>query len=523
MKNNLPAKIPQGINTWALQLERTDQIAWERGEEFDTLQFKWEEVSIASRSTVMSISNAVARAHPDFTDKQVKDMAISIKNVKDMKRGDYVLGVEGESLIEKVGYINEIGGELRQAAIQIRWNKEIPESRTSRPLFDQNKVVQKVKGKMWEEIYFDIERLVGFVPAHLHENFYQESYEYIVKEPTKLYFGVPKKEQGGKITLFYGTNRNKTGSANFNEYYGGQVEKLQFGLCEVNIPKGHVQGELERPKIWKLQFKENPNRDVVISDLRELEENDFMSQLSQGLDGLPRKAALVFIHGYNVSFAEAARRAGQIAWDIPFQGLPGFFSWPSAGKVIDYLADIEKADASVLPLQAFIEKMIEQTGVEELHLIAHSMGNRVLTATLKNLSQTTLLLPKLHCIKQIVLGAADIDQQVFMDNILPAFKTIGERRTIYSSDSDRALIVSKGIRHGLTRLGDAGPKLFVAEGVDTVDASNVPSEGNGHGYIFDTKELLTDLFYLLGKGLPPSDRRLKAREKDGLKYWLFLE
>jgi esterase/lipase superfamily enzyme len=36
------------------------------------------------------------------------------------------------------------------------------------------------------------------------------------------------------------------------------------------------------------------------------------------------KDAFVFIHGYNVSFEDAARRTGQFAYDLKFVGAPIF-------------------------------------------------------------------------------------------------------------------------------------------------------------------------------------------------------
>ena len=35
----------------------------------------------------------------------------------------------------------------------------------------------------------------------------------------------------------------------------------------------------------------------------------------------------MFVHGFNVSFADAARRTAQIAYDLAFGG-PGALSWP---------------------------------------------------------------------------------------------------------------------------------------------------------------------------------------------------
>jgi esterase/lipase superfamily enzyme len=107
------------------------------------------------------------------------------------------------------------------------------------------------------------------------------------------------------------------------------------------------------------------------------------------------------------------------------------------------------------------------------------------------------------------------------NTILPQFQKIGRRRTLYASDKDKALHLSEIFRGGLPRLGDGCSSLFVGNGIDTVDASNVDSSGSHHSYVFDTKELITDLHYLLNVGLPPLERRLRAKTKNSLTFWLF--
>ena len=37
------------------------------------------------------------------------------------------------------------------------------------------------------------------------------------------------------------------------------------------------------------------------------------------------KDVIIFIHGYNVDFAGAAKRAAQLAYDIQFDGVMSFF------------------------------------------------------------------------------------------------------------------------------------------------------------------------------------------------------
>ncbi len=307
-----------------------------------------------------------------------------------------------------------------------------------------------------------------------------------------------------------------------NNYFGDELDKLKFGFCEVNIPRGHIQGELERPfSLWFIKFSEESGQHVVVESIEQYEEKVFMDKFSSAIDSIKDKAALVFIPGYNTTFAEAARRTAQIAWDIPFNGISGFFSWPSSGNLAHYFKEIEHADASVPVFGDFLEKILYNTQVEKLHLIGHSMGNRLLFFTLNNLSDKSSFESKLKIINQIVLAAPDIDQNVFLNTILPKFQKIGNQRTLYASDKDNALHLSENFRNGLSRLGDASESLFVSEGLDTIDASNVKSNWLGHSYIFDTKELLSDLFYLLGKGLKPEERRLRPRKKKNLIYWLF--
>ena len=334
-------------------------------------------------------------------------------------------------------------------------------------------------------------------------------------------------DSGGEVTVFYGTNRNRTGDKP-KDYYGNDLAELQQGLCNISIPQGHKQGELERPgKILWWQRKEDPAKHIVLKSISTLKENEFYDYLVSGLNKTGNKSALLFVHGFNTSFEEAAWRCGQICYDIPFPGITGFFAWPSAGKTIDYARDVERAEASVSCLTKFIEDLITKTGVEELHFIGHSMGNRILTRSLNQLFKKQSFKSKIKKIAQVVLAAPDIDIDVFNNEIYPTFKKIGKRRTIYASDKDMALFLSEKMRMGLKRVGEGGKNIYVIDGVDSVDASNVMSGGIHHSYMFEEKELLYDLNMILLNGEEPKKRRLLEKTKQvkdsTLKYWLFRE
>ena len=74
---------------------------------------------------------------------------------------------------------------------------------------------------------------------------------------------------------------------------------------------------------------------------------------------------------------------------------------------------------------------------------------------------------------------------------IPAFLKFSQRTTIYVSDYDEALKCSEDM-HSNHRVGEGGDTIFVADGVDTIDASQIerpawyaitsylPCVGGGH-------------------------------------------
>lgn len=342
-------------------------------------------------------------------------------------------------------------------------------------------------------------------------------------KPLEQHVKIINEDTKKQVELYFATNRNKTGKDDVNSYFGDKLDKLRYGSCKINIPKDHIQGNIERPSkiLWLFSLSENDDKHIVLKKIQEKSEDDFYKWLKIDLPNTENKSALLFVHGYNTSFAEAAWRTGQIAYDTPFNGLTGFFSWPSYGNKINYLSDIENADASITALEKFIEDFIIKTEVKKMHIIAHSMGNRVVTQALNNLFRKESFKPYRDIINQIILAAPDLDQDVFTNNILPTFKNIGFKRTLYASDKDKALNLSKTLRVGKIRLGQGGQNIFVSDGIDSIDASDVMSEGNHHSYIFETRELLMDMNILFQEGWEPSKRRLINKTKNGLFYWLF--
>jgi hypothetical protein len=55
-------------------------------------------------------------------------------------------------------------------------------------------------------------------------------------------------------------------------------------------------------------------------DVQSLGRDTFVNELRDSLPSADAREALIFVHGYNVSFEDAARRAAQISVDLNFRG-----------------------------------------------------------------------------------------------------------------------------------------------------------------------------------------------------------
>ena len=325
------------------------------------------------------------------------------------------------------------------------------------------------------------------------------------------------------VLIYYGTDRRRSGLADSSKFYDHNRGSLERGICEVSIPRRHVQGELERPKWWKFQFKEDPLKHFVVLEVTPLDAEDFIGRLSFAAEKSRDNEAFVFIHGFNTTFAEAALRTAQLAYDLGFDGrngIPIMYSWPSKGDLEDYLYDEESAIWSGVHFQQFLLEIARGGGIDRLHLLAHSMGNRVLTEALTVISRLGLE-DRWPVFNQVVLAAPDIDAGIFRQQIIPNILGKSQQVTLYASSNDKALAASRRLRSGYPRAGESGEGIVLAQGIETVDASDVRTDLLGHGYFADTAPLLNDVYHLMRNGLPPDQRNLRPREKGGLRYWVF--
>lgn len=301
--------------------------------------------------------------------------------------------------------------------------------------------------------------------------------------------------------------------------YGNQRGELEMGTCQVSIPRSHERGELERPSIFRFQLQEDAAQHVVLLNVTQQPEEDFFRALATRVAASKKKEALVFVHGFNVTFEAAARRTAQLAYDLKFDGAPIFFSWPSQGGLLQYTVDETNVAWSAPHLKDFLLAVAEHSGASAVNLVAHSMGNRALTAALQTLAYE--IKGQAPLFREVVLTAPDIDADVFRRDLAPAVVKMANRVTLYASSNDEALRISKQI-HGYPRAGDSGPNLIVVPGVDTIDVSSVDTSLLGHSYYGSNDSVLADLFDLLVESKPARERhRLRSVAIGQLSYWVF--
>jgi esterase/lipase superfamily enzyme len=319
--------------------------------------------------------------------------------------------------------------------------------------------------------------------------------------------------------VWYGTNRRANDPGNpGNGYSAARDNVVHYGSCRVFIPQSHKIGSIGSPW-WKRLLTLTDDRLRLLS-IDEVERSLYWSGIGAQLAVVDadERSALIFVHGYNVSFQEAALRAAQIGFDLSVKGAMAFFSWPSQGSTGGYPTDEATIEASEGVIADFMTDFAERSGAAAVHIIAHSMGNRgVLRAVNRIAAQAQRRTGKPF--GQIILAAADVDADVFRQ-LSTAYAQVASRTTLYVSKRDLAVEASRWL-HNFPRAGLMPPTL-VLPGIDTINVTNVDLTMLGHGYVADARDVLIDMHALITQGAPP-DKRFglrAAQNEEGERYWL---
>jgi esterase/lipase superfamily enzyme len=320
------------------------------------------------------------------------------------------------------------------------------------------------------------------------------------------------------VTTYYATSRRATGTAAPASFYGEKASStLQFGRAVVSIPPGHAPGNLELPTLWRFEREADPNRHFVLRAVQPLATDAARSELADKLRATGAQALLLFVHGYNTSFADAALRTAQLAHDLAFPGLALFYSWPSAGRALAYWQDEEASEIAESPFEELLSEL-SRLPVTDIYIVAHSMGNRIVTTAMRNRVERN---DNNAQIRALLLAAPDVNADLFRSTIAPKLAALhGTQTTIYAASSDLALKASK-IVHGFKRVGETVGGVFVYPGIDTIDASRAANiiRDFGHSYLMDSSPVLTDIKAIVLQRLAASQRGLSEMGTSPDFYW----
>lgn len=331
-------------------------------------------------------------------------------------------------------------------------------------------------------------------------------------------------KQYTSVKIFFATDRRPQPQTAPEQRYGSErAPALTFGSAEVSIPRDHRMGNIESPSWRHFELRPDPEKHIVILSVDPVPgEPVFMDSVRARLLQLPSKEILVFIHGFNVDFGSAIKRTAQIAYDLGFQGVPVTYTWPSEAKLsrVAYVRDANAADVTAPHLRDFLVSLANRTGGAKIHIIAHSMGNKILAQALQSIALAPEIQPKPR-FNEVMLTAPDIDEDV-MRELSSRFAPLAQRYTMYASKRDVALIAAHRYVNS-RRAGEGGPNILVLSNVDSVEASAVDTNLIGHFYYGENRSVLSDMFDLIRSDRPPSQRfGMRERRRDGGVYWAFV-
>lgn len=346
-----------------------------------------------------------------------------------------------------------------------------------------------------------------------------------VEPPRAKHFDVygvlgPGSSEAVVYPVWFGTNRKPTDDG--RAFTGERHNAISYGRVEILVPKSHKIGETgsswwKRLKRFELRDNHLRVQRVVQLDAQEMFE-DLNRAMRDARDNGDSPHALVFLHGYSVTFESAAIRAAQLGVDLKVTGATAFFSWPSRGNLLFYTPDEATIEASERAISEFLVDFTARSGADKVHLIAHSMGNRGLLRALQRIAANAETRGKVR-FGQIFLAAPDLDSDLFRD-LAHLYREHSERTTLYASNGDRAVDLSAK-KHQAPRAGYFEP-YTLAPGIDTVCVPDFDIDFWGHAYFAQAKNLLSDIYELVrstGAQVDAGKRQYIESKRDATGIW----
>lgn len=363
-------------------------------------------------------------------------------------------------------------------------------------------------------------------------------------------------KQDNHLSLLYVTDRAPTASANgelsYSSFRGrsmsfgsvtlaGERSRFHGGSAGQRDASLHVSrttkiGEFPQSPYLIELTRQGPRRVPATVDAHIRAAAELQGEVTRRLAMAKRKEVVIFVHGYNNSFDDAAKATGKIHSILSAEFVCVSLSWPaggSGGAFYGYNIDRESGEFAVSDLKKAIRIISGTKGVERLHIIAHSRGADVLLSALQQLGMeayaTRSSPTERYKISNVVLFAPDIDLDVATTKLfgvvsdpdapfgakatpyglLPPIGSL--HLTVYSSPNDKALALSSWLFGSVVRLGrltsasitskEAGSNALWENSQLSGIADFIEYKGGtgfaGHSYFLSVSAVQKDLVALL--------------------------
>lgn len=227
-------------------------------------------------------------------------------------------------------------------------------------------------------------------------------------------------------------------------FSGERGDSLSFANLVVSIPPNREPGSIQ----WPSRVPGDPAREFVVTEVDPLSR----AQVLPWFKGLPgnKRRVLVFVHGFNTPFDASVFRFAQFVNDTRSNLVPVLFTWPSRGRVTSYVYDRESANFSRSDLAYVLSAAARSPHVDEVVVLAHSMGAWLAVEALRQLALQEGRVPAK--IDNVILASPDLDLDVFERQL----QEMGPKRpkmTIFVSRNDHALSLSRTLAGDVQRVG----------------------------------------------------------------------
>jgi len=288
--------------------------------------------------------------------------------------------------------------------------------------------------------------------------------------------------------VFVATTRApEPGLARFSTRRGTETS---FARLTVSVPPAHETGQIE----WPRGRKPDPARHfVTTAEERFSSAPAMVSALNARLDSLPpdERELVIFVHGFNVNYAEGLYRLVQMNHDLSIPGVALAFSWSSIAHPLGYVHD---RDSVMIDRDALAEllRRAAATRARRVVVVAHSMGSFLTMEALRELGMRgdTATLGRLG---GVILLSPDINIEVFRAQA-SRVQPFPDPFIVFSSRRDRALYLSARLAGERARLGSIDDVGSLQDlGVTVVDTTNYADRlSNNHSMV--TSPALVSIF-----------------------------